>query len=131
MSARGAHWTLFVAALLLVPVRLFGIGTAFVPVARILELATVASILLAVEGATNLSLVLVAVFLLQAVAYALLLWFGARLLSRLLGRIFGAQRNAAVWAVVLVTLSWVSLVRVYETPFHSHLPHATLLELYP
>ena len=67
MSARGAHWTLFVAALLLVPVRLFGIGTAFVPVARILELATVASILLAVEGTTNLSLVLVAVFLLSLI----------------------------------------------------------------
>lgn len=131
MNRRGAHWTLFLAALLLVPVRLFGIGTAFVPVARILELATVASILLAVEGATDISLILVAVFLVQAAVYIVLFWFLARVLTALLGRLAGARRNTAVWAIVLAALTWVSVVRVYETPFHSHLPHATLLELYP
>lgn len=122
VHAERALWLLAVAAL---PVPILLLGPGHVPPAQLAELGAAALAFGLAESLRGVVGWTAAIFLGQALLYALALWWIARALARRLGRL----RSAAV-ALAAVLAVAACLVPVYRTPYHSHLPHATLLEVY-
>ncbi len=131
MSRTRARRILFVAGLLLVPVPLFGLADAFVPTTRLAELALVVAVTIAAEGAGGVAALLFGLFAVHVLVWALALWCAAWLLSWTLARLGPLALGRITVAAVLIGVIGASLFRIYDTPFHATLPHATLLELYP
>ena len=131
MPRATARRVLWVAGLLLVPVPLMALADAFVPTARILELGLVVLITILVEGAAGIALLLLALFVGHAVVYAALLWLASWLVTWAIDRVVPTALGATTIVLVVVGVLWTSSMPVYDTPFHSRLPHATLLQVYP
>ena len=130
VSRTAAQRVLWGAGLILVPFPLLAFADAFVPTLRMLELALIILVAIVVEGAHGVAGLLFGLFFAHAVVYAGVLWLGTQLLTRALARWFPRALAPATGALVILSLVVAVAFPVYETPFHAHLPHANLLEVY-
>ncbi len=130
MTQKTAQRLLWGAALFLVPVPLMAFADAFVPTMRLLELTMVIVITVVVEGAHGVSLLLLGLFAAHTLVYAALLWFAARALTGVVERLAPAALGPTTAVVVIVGLIVALAMPVYDTPFHAHVPHASLVEVY-
>lgn len=130
MSRPAAQRILWAAGLVLVPFPLLAFADAFVPALRMLELSLIILIAIVVEGAHGVASLLFGLFFAHALVYAGVLWLGTQLLSRILARWFPRALAPATGVLVALGVVVALAFPVYDTPFHAHLPHANLLEVY-
>ena len=131
MSEKIGGRALLLAALLVLPFPLLGLGGSFVPVARFAQLALGLSVLGVTEGGEGMVGPMVGLLWGHAIIFGLLLWGAVALLRRLLRRSIGDARVGGVLAAlaVVVALGGFAFAE-YDTQFHHSTAHATLAELY-
>ncbi len=125
MSVGAAQRWLWLFAVLALPVPIALIGPGFVPPAQLAELGAAALVFGLAETLRGVVWMTAAIFLAQAVLWALALWWAARAIARGLGR---ARPAGVLVAAVLVGLACA--LSVYHTPYHATRAHATLLQVY-
>ena len=130
MSEKAARRTLFVAGLLLVPFPVLLLGPGLVPPARHLLLGLVGYTLAVAEGASPVGLTISTAFVLQALAYGLVVWLGAWVLARGLAQLAPHTRLRLTLLTVMVAAGLAFSQPVYHTPFSAKTAHSNLLELY-
>ena len=116
MSPRATRRTLFLAALLLAPLPMFGFD-AWLPVARYVLLAAVCVGMRVVEGPGGVVWQLTGLFLAHALVYGLLIWLATRFAERALRSLSSRSRGALVVSGVLGVLVWAIATQPYVTPF--------------
>jgi hypothetical protein len=116
MSPRTARRVLWLAALLLVPAPML-VFDACVPVARYLLLAAVCIGVRIADGPGGVVWQVFALFLAHALAYAGLLYLGARLAGRALHPLPAPARAAVVAIAVAGAAAWALAGEPYVTPF--------------
>ena len=130
MSRRGSLVVLWLALLLCVPIPFFLLEMGREPVVGIVQLLGVTVALIATEGpggaAPTAAFVLAAQVLLAAAVLAVV----AVLLERILDRLFGRQRPAAIFVLVAVALVLACTQAIYVTPFRTAGLHSTLPEVF-
>ena len=130
MSPRAMRWLLWLAALAALPLPLGGIGSARVPPLHQLELGALALAFTLAERAQGVGPLVAALFIGQALAWALALWLGAALVVRLLSPLPPLSRTRATMFLVAVGLSLAVMQPIYRTPYSAHAMHSTLLGVY-
>jgi hypothetical protein len=130
VSARALRWLLWLAALAALPVPIFGIGTAFVPPLHQLELGGLALAFSVLERAQGIGPLFAALFLGQALAYALLLWLAAGLAARALSLLPPLARTRAAFFLVVLGLALALAQPLYQTPYSSRAARSSLLDVY-
>lgn len=130
MSRRGSFLVIWLALLVCAPLPFFLLEVGREPVAGIVQLLGVTVALIATEGpggaAPTVAAVLAAQVLLAAAVFAV----AAVLLERVLDRVFGAHRPAAILLLVAVALVVACTQRIYVTPFRPAGLHSTLPEVF-
>lgn len=121
---------LWIASLFLVPVPLWIFAMALVPTARLVELAIIVLITIAVEGPGGVGPLILALFLGHAALYAILLWMATWLLCMIVDKIYRPALGPLCALLILGAVLWSLSLPVYTTPFHANLPHSTLWEVY-
>jgi hypothetical protein len=129
VSERGARWLLWAVALFTLPLPMWQFGEV-VPVARFLLLGGVTAGLVAAEGAGRIPLLVGALFLSHALAYAALLWLAARLVAAGAARLSPRAPARVALALAAAALLLGSLFEVYRTPFAAASGRANLLHVY-
>jgi hypothetical protein len=130
MSPRGVRRLLWLAAILLVPVPLIGLGSGWVPTAHLFELALLTLGFGLIESMQGVTLALLASFLIPALFYVALLWPLAWGVARVLAPLAPLTRFRAALLIVMLGAGYAIARPVYETPFSSHSAHSTLLGVY-
>ncbi len=117
LSSATVRRLLFLAAILLVPLPLFVMVPALVPVARFFELAVICWITIAIEGTAGVVGLLSIVMLAHALVYATLLWIVTGILVRLFDS-YAPRLLLPVAAMLLVAgILLASISEPYATPF--------------
>jgi hypothetical protein len=130
MSVRAARRLLWLVSVFVVPFPFFLVETGRVPVARLLQLAAAAFVMMLAEGTSGQIGTLTALLLGQAAVFLVLLWLGASVLARLAGRFSPRRRLVAVLGVVLAGVVAASFADLYRTPFRTRSLSANLLRVY-
>ena len=130
MSARALRWLLWLAALVALPLPLFGIASGWVPPLHQLELGVLALAFTWLERAQGIGPLLSALFLSQAFAYGLLLWLAAGLAARALSRLPPHPRTRAAFFLVVLGLALAIVQPIYRTPYSARAAHSSLLGVY-
>lgn len=130
MSPRAARWWLWLAALAALPVPIFGVGSGRVPPLHHLELGALALAFTVAERAQGMGPLLAAIFLGQALAWALVLWLAAGLAARLLSRLPPLARTRATLFLVVLGLALAAAQPIYRTPYSAHAARSTLVDVY-
>lgn len=130
MSRRTVRWLLFSAALLALPVPSVGLGSGLMPPLHQLELGALALAFTVLERAQGVGPLIAALFLGQALGWALALWLAAALLARLLAGLPPLFRTrVAVFAIVL-GLALAVMQPIYRTPYSAHAARSNLIGVY-
>jgi hypothetical protein len=130
VSPRALRWLLWLAALAALPLPLAGIGSALVPPLHQLELGALALAFTISERAQGIGPLASALFLGQALAWALALWLVAGLLARALGRLGPLTRTRVACFLVVLGITLAASLPVYRTPYSAHSARSSLLEVY-
>ena len=115
MTVRGARWALWLALVLVAPVPILALGQGSIPVGQFLVLITATLAVVVTESARGALPLLLVIFGLQAVAYALVHWGVAWLFTRF-------TPPAVGWSVALGLLLggvWAFSTDFYEDPFRA------------
>jgi len=122
---------LFLAAVVALPLPLWGLDGVFVPVGRLLQLAGAIGWLVAIEGTGGMVVPFFALFAVHAVAYLGLL-LGARygLARWLLPPISQRLRDHITVIAATLMIMLPAYGEFYDTRFHHTSAHAGLFELY-
>jgi hypothetical protein len=130
MSRRALRWLLWLAAVAALPVPIFGIGSGRVPPLHHLELGVLALVFTLLERAQGIGPLAVALFLGQALAYALALWLAAGLAAGALSRLPPHSRTRVAFFLVVLGLALAIAQPIYRTPYSARSAHSTLLDVY-
>jgi hypothetical protein len=130
VSPRALRWLLWLAALVALPLPLAGLGSARVPPLHQLELGALALAFTASERAQGVGPLIAALFIGQALAWALALWVAAALAARLLSPLPPLFRTRAAMFLVALGLSIGVMQPIYRTPYSAHAARSTLLGVY-
>ena len=130
MSERALRRLLWLALFVALPVPLLGIGIGRVPALHQLELGLLALVFTLVEHARGFGPLLSALFLGQALVYAVALALVARLAARLLSRLPPLVRTRAALLMVTLGLALAIAQPIYRTPYSAHSARASLLGVY-
>lgn len=125
VSAAAARRALWLVAVIALPVPILLLGPGHVPPAQLAQLGGAALAFGLAESLRGVVGWTAAIFLGQALLYALALWALSGFAARRLGRARTAL--VAIAAVLAITACFVP---AYRTPYHATTPHATLLEVY-
>jgi hypothetical protein len=105
VSARAIRWLLWLAALVALPLPLFGIGAGSVPALHQLQLGALALAFTLLERAQGMGPLLSALFLGQGLLWTLLLFAAAALAARLLSSLPPVARPRLTLCVVVLGLA--------------------------
>jgi hypothetical protein len=130
MSRRALRWLLWLAALVALPVPLFGMSEATVPPLHQLELGALALVFTAAERAQGIGPLVSALFLVQGLLWALALFAAAALVARGVARLPPFTRTRLVLLVVVLGLALAAAQPVYRTPYSSRSAESSLLGVY-
>ena len=130
MSRRAVRWLLFIAALVALPVPSAGLGSGLMPPLHQLELGAFALAFTVLERAQGVGPLIAALFLGQALVWALALWLAAALAARLLSPLPPLFRTRATLFVVALGLSLAVMQPIYRTPYSAHAARSTLIDVY-
>ena len=130
MSRRALRRLLWLAALAALPVPILGIGSGSVPPLHHLELGVLALVFTALERAQGIGPLLAALFLGQALVYALGLWLAAGLAAAALSRLPPLSRTRVAFFLVVLGLALAVAQPIYHTPYSARSAHSTLLDVY-
>ena len=130
MSPRALRWLLWIAALVALPVPSVGLGAGRMPPLHQLELGALALAFTVLERAQGVGPLIAAVFITQALAWALALWLAAALTARLLSPLPALFRTRATLFVVALGLSLAVMQPIYRTPYSAHAARSNLLGVY-
>jgi hypothetical protein len=130
VSPRAVRWWLFLAAVAVLPIPFFGIGTGLVPPLHQLELGALALAFTLLERAHGMGPLIAALFLGQALGWALVLWLAAALAARLLARLPPLTRTRATLFLVVLGVALAVAQPLYHTPYPARSARSSLLELY-
>jgi len=125
VSVRTAQRVLWLCAFLALPVPIALLGPGDVPPAQLAELGAAALAFGLAETLRGVVGWTAAIFLAQALLWAIALWWIARAIARGLGR---ARPAGVLVAAALVAVACA--VSAYHTPYHATRAHPTLLEVY-
>jgi hypothetical protein len=128
-SARRMRWTLWVVALLACPVPYGGLEQGWVPPLWLGTMALLAGGVAAIEGGTT-PLQIAAVFAIQALLAAGVLWLASWLVVRLAEWALGEAEAYRVVRGVLVVLIALTVCPVYRAPISHAAGWATLAGLW-
>lgn len=129
MTPRATRRTLWLAALLLVPLPMLQFG-ALVPVVRYVLLAGVTLGLIVTEGGGEIPYLFLALMLGHVLVYAVLLWLASWLLARGLWLLSPARAGRTAIALAVVALLVALVTRPYITPYSSVSLHSNLLVVF-
>jgi len=124
------RWLFWLAALVAAPLPLVGIATGRVPPLHQLELGVLALAFTLLERAQGLSALIAGLFLAQALAWALVLWFAAGLAARLLAGLPPLVRTRATLFLLVLGLALAAAQPIYRTPYSAHAARSTLIGVY-
>ena len=130
MSPRAMRWLLWLAALALLPVPIVGIGSGRVPPLHHLELGALALAFTLLERAQGIGPLLSALFLGQALIYALALWLAAGLVAKLLSGLPPLARTRATFFLIVLGLALAIAQPIYRTPYSAHAARSNLIGVY-
>jgi len=130
VSPRAMRRLLWLAALVALPLPIVGIGSGRVPALHHLELGVLALAFTVLERAQGIGPLLAALFLGQALVFALALWLAAALVARLLSRLPPLLRTRAALFVVVLGLALAVMQPLYRTPYSAHGARSNLLGVY-
>lgn len=130
LSPVHARRLLWIAALLLVPVPLLIFTEAFVPTARLLELAGVVLITIFVEGSAGAAPAILGMFLVHALVYAILLWVACWLVTAAVARVAPRALGWVTFGLIAAAVTAGIATPLYHTPFQARTPYSTLFEVY-
>lgn len=130
MSPRAMRWWLFLAALAALPLPILGVGSGRVPALHHLELGALALAFTLMERAQGIGPLLSALFLGQALLFALALWLAAGLVARLLSGLPPLARTRATFFLIVLGLALALASPIYRTPYSAHAARSTLLGVY-
>ncbi|UCE85702.1 MAG: hypothetical protein JSU66_15445 [Deltaproteobacteria bacterium] len=131
MSPRSARLILWLGLALMAPVPVAsGVVTGLMPAARILMLGGICLLVVVLEHAKGVVLLFGAMLLAQALAYLLLLFVVAHLVSRLLARLTPRARACLAIALLAIGIALSAAFEVYRTPFRAASTRASLLEIF-
>ena len=125
MSVRTARRLLFLGLVVIAPLPMLGYD-AWIPDARFFLLAGVTTLVILFEGGAGPVPMIAVLFGAHALVYAGLLWAGAYVASRILGRVSPTARAIATWSLIAIGLAIGLGFEIYATPFGSA-PIANLL----
>jgi hypothetical protein len=124
------RWLLFVAALAALPLPIVGIGSGRVPALHHFELGLLALAFTLLERAQGIGPLLSALFLGQALVFALALWLAAGLLAKLLSRLPPLARTRVTLFLIVLGLALAIAQPIYRTPYSARSADSTLLGVY-
>jgi hypothetical protein len=124
------RWLLWLAALIALPLPLFGLESGRVPALYQLELGALSATFSLLERAQGVGPMVALLFLGQGLAWALVLWLGAALLARLFSRLPPRLRSRAALYLVVLGFAFAILKPIYLNPYSSHALQTNLLDLY-
>lgn len=130
MSPRAMRRLFWLAALAALPVPIVGLGSGRVPPLHHLELGALALAFTLLERAQGVGPLLSALFLGQALAWALALWLAAALAARLLSGLPPLTRTRAALFLVVLGFALALAQPIYRTPYSAHAARSTLLGVY-
>jgi hypothetical protein len=130
VSPRAVRWWLFLAACAALPIPFFGIGTGLVPPLHQLELGVLALAFTLLERAQGIGPLVAALFLGQALAWALALWLAAALAARGLARLPPLARTRATFFLVVLGVALAAAQPLYHTTYSARSARSNLLDLY-
>jgi hypothetical protein len=124
-------WLLVCALLLIWPFPILGLDNIFVPVARLIQLATSLTILVVLEGAGGMVGALLGLLWAHALVYGLILLGLTTVIARRVRSRLSDRVGLGLVAVsILALFLWALFAPPYDTPFHHSDAHASLLDLY-
>lgn len=128
MRQRSITWLLWLTSLVTVPVPYFAVERGCEPVARLLVFAAATSAT-ALGDPDFAARMFAGLFVVQAVAYAGLLYAGARVLGRRLSTIASVPVRRGLLAAVLVALLGLGLSGTFVMPFARSGSRGSMLDL--
>jgi hypothetical protein len=130
VSPRAVRWWLWLAALAVLPVPLFGMGDALVPPLHQLELGALALAFTLAERAQGIGPLVSGLFLGQGLLWSVLLFGAAALLARALARLPAFARTRLTLLLVVLGVTLAAAQPIYRTPYSSRSAESSLLEVY-
>ena len=130
MSPRAMRWLLWLAAFAALPVPIFGVGSGRVPALHHLELGVLSLAFTLLERAQGVGPLLSALFLGQALVFALALWLAAGLAAKLLSGLPPLARTRATFFLIVLGLALAIAQPVYRTPYSAHAARSSLMGVY-
>ena len=130
MSPRTMRWLLWLAALAALPLPIVGIGSGRVPALHHLELGVLSLAFTLLERAQGVGPLLSALFLGQALVFALALWLAAGLVARQLSGQPPLARTRATLFRIELGLALALASPIYRTPYSAHAARSTLVGVY-
>lgn len=130
MSPRAIRWLLWLAALVALPLPLFGISAATVPALHQLQLGALALAFTVLERAQGIGPLIATLFLAQGLLWSALLFAAAVLAARALARLPPLARTRLTLFVIVLGLALASAQPVYRTPYSSRSAESSLLGVY-
>ena len=127
MSRSRAAWTLWAAALLLVPLPYFIVAEGSVPVVRFAIVSSIATPYAVLVDGSGVAWPLAVILLLHVVVWAVALGIGAAVLARVLPE---AARGRVVTLLIAGGFVLALLGDVYRTPFDDVRLHSTWTGLF-
>ncbi len=129
MTRRQAHWSLWIALVLLAPLPVTtGIVTGLMPVARMLLLTGACVLVMVLETRQGVVGTFTALLGGQALGWAVALWLAAWLPARALARLRTGRTVLGV--LVAAALVLAATMPIYRTPFRADSVRSTWLEVF-
>ena len=130
MSDRTFRWTLFLAALAIVPLPLFGVETALIPTGRMILLAGVATLVTAIAGGGGVGPTIAGLFWAQALFWSAVCWAFGWGFARLLVAARPGFRQRIAFVLVAIVGGIAFLDPIYTTPYSATSARSTLTQVY-
>ena len=130
MSVTTFRWTLFLAALLVLPLPMAGIETAWIPIGRMVLLAVVTTIFVFAEGTGGVAPLMAALFWVQAAVWVGVCWAFGWGFARVLVAARPGFRQRIAFVLVAIVVGIAVLDPVYTTPYSASDARSTLMQVY-
>ncbi len=130
MSGAAFRFSLLVALVLLAPLPMAGIQTAWIPVARMVLLASVSTLVTLSEGTGGVGPLMMALFWSQALVWFAICWGFAWGFARVLAAARPGFRQRIAFVLIGILASIAVLDPIYTTPYSATNAHSTLIQIY-
>jgi hypothetical protein len=130
VSTATFRWTLLVAASLIAPLPMAGVETAWIPVGRMVLLASIALVVTVTEGTGGVGPLMTALFWGQALLWAAVCWAFAWGFGHVLSAARPGFRQRIAFVLVAILASIAILDPIYTTPYSATSDRSTLAQVY-